>query len=280
MIVDFHTHIFPPDICANRQECLKLEPTFAGLYARPDARLATAEDLLRSMDEARIDVSVVLNFAWRDRDLCRRTNDYILDSAAASGGRLIPFSIFAPGDGAKDEIERCVQLGARGLGELRPESQGYNLDDDNDEAAGLLARAAVMHELMLLFHVTEPVGRDYPGKEGQPLDPLYRFIEHSPKLTIIAAHWGGGLPFYSLLRSTQTMLANTYFDTAATRFLYRREVFRHAVDLVGAEHVLFGSDFPLLSQSRCVREVDEAQLDDKERQLVLGENARRLLDLP
>ena len=279
MIIDFHTHVFPPDICADRNDCLRLDATFAELYARPDSRLATADDLLHSMDEAGIDVSVVLNFAWRDPDLCRRTNDYILEAAAAGGGRLIPFCTFAPGDGALDEIERCVGLGARGLGELRPQSQGYDLDD-NDGTAALLAQAAVANDLMLLFHVTEPVGRAYAGKEGQPLGPLYRFIERSPEATVVAAHWGGGLPFYSLLRSAHATRANTYFDTAATRFLYRREVFRHVVDIVGAERVLFGSDFPLLSQSRCLREVEEAQLSDDERQLILGENVRRLLKLP
>jgi hypothetical protein len=278
MIVDFHTHIFPPDICHDRDECLRLDTTFALLYARPDSRLASADDLLRSMDEAGIDVSVVLNFAWQDADLCRRTNDYLLEAAAASGGRLVPFCLFAPGDGARDEVERCLRHGARGLGELRPESQGYHLHGSRESA--LLAETAAGHGLPLLFHVTEPVGHAYAGKEGQPLDSLYRFIERAPEATVVAAHWGGGLPFYALMRHGHTTLAKTYFDTAATRFLYRREVFRHAVDLVGAERILFGSDFPLLSQSRCLREVDEAQLNDDEKRLILGENARRLLRLP
>jgi len=278
MIVDFHTHIFPPDICSDRSECLRLDPTFGLLYANPESRLATADDLLRSMDQAGIDVSVVLNFAWQDAGLCRRTNDYILEAAAASGGRLIPFCLFAPGDGARDEVERCIRLGARGLGELRPRSQGYDLDGGPE--SDLLAQTAAGHGLTLLFHATEPVGHAYPGKEGQPLDSLYRFIERSPQTAVVAAHWGGGLPFYTLLRRGHTTLANTYFDTAATRFLYRHEVFRRAVDLVGAERVLFGTDFPLLSQSRCRRELEDAQLSDDEKRLILGDNARRLLKLP
>ncbi len=275
MIVDFHTHVFPSDVCADRSPYLG-DPTFALLYADPKSRLATSDDLLRSMDEAGIDVSVVVNFAWRDLDLCRRTNDYILESAQASGGRLIPFSIFAPGDGARDEIKRCVRLGARGLGELRPVNQGYDLDGAPESA--LLAE--VSRELVLLFHVTEPAGHQYPGKEGQPLDSLYRFIERTPQATIVAAHWGGGLPFYTLLRHGHQKLANTYFDTAASRFLYRHEVFRQTVDIVGAERILFGTDFPLLSQSRCRKEVEDTSLSDDEKRLILGENARRLLGLP
>jgi predicted TIM-barrel fold metal-dependent hydrolase len=278
MIIDFHTHIFPPEIGERREELLEREPTFRELYARRDAHLATAQELLRGMDDAGVDVSVVLNFAWHDAELCRRSNDYILESAAASGGRLIPFCIFAPGEGALGEIERCLAAGARGFGELRPESQGWDIDDE--ALSSPLGRLSSERGATLLFHASEPVGPAYAGKEGQSLGSLYRFIEKWPSAKVVAAHWGGGLPFYKLMRRAHETLANTYFDTAATRFLYRHEVFRRAVDIVGAERVLFGSDFPLLSQSRCMREVEEAQLDAKERQLLLGENARRLLQLP
>ncbi len=278
MIIDFHTHIFSPEVVERREELLEREPTFRELYARRDAHLATAQELLRSMDEAGVDASVVLNFAWHDTELCRRTNDYILESAAASGGRLIPFCLFAPGEGAVDEMERCLASGARGFGELRPESQGWELEDEALSAP--LGRLASESGVLLLFHASEPVGPGYAGKEGQSLGSLYRFIEKWPSAKVVAAHWGGGLPFYKLMRRAHETLANTYFDTAATRFLYRHEVFRRAVDIVGAERVLFGSDFPLLSQSRCLREVDEAQLSDGEKALILGENARRLLQLP
>jgi hypothetical protein len=75
-------------------------------------------------------------------------------------------------------------------------------------------------------------------------------------------------------------LADTYFDTAATPLLYEPAIYRQAVELVGAEHVLFGSDFPLIGQRRQRRAIEEAfSADDPARALVLGENARRLLRL-
>jgi predicted TIM-barrel fold metal-dependent hydrolase len=49
--------------------------------------------------------------------------------------------------------------------------------------------------------------------------------------------------------------------------------------MVGATRILFGSDFPFLSQKRCLREAEKAPLDDEARRLILGENARRLLGL-
>jgi hypothetical protein len=43
--------------------------------------------------------------------------------------------------------------------------------------------------------MSEPVGR-YPGKRGLALDALCEVRARRPGVTVIAAHWGGGLPFY------------------------------------------------------------------------------------
>ncbi len=53
MIVDFHTHIFPPDVIARRGELAIRDPWFGALYGNPRAKMATAGDLLASMDADR-----------------------------------------------------------------------------------------------------------------------------------------------------------------------------------------------------------------------------------
>ena len=280
MIVDFHAHIFPPEVCRRREEYLRRDPTFRELYSDPKASLATADDLLASMDEAGIGKSVIVNFVWQDSALCRLANDYVLESAAASGGRLLPFCIVQPaaGDEARAEVERCARAGALGLGELRPDNQGFDLAASPE--ADLLIWAAKAYNLALLFHVSEPVGHEYPGKGGLALGSLYRFIEKAPGVTVIAAHWGGGLPFYGLMPRVKKALATTYFDTAATRLLYSPGVYRHVISILGVERILFGSDFPFLSQRRCLRETKRVDLDEEEKRLILGGNALRLLGLP
>ncbi len=288
MIVDFHTHVFPPQVREQRDEYLRRDATFRELYSDPRSKLASAEDVLASMDEAGVDVSVIVGFAWSEMDLCRQTNDYILEAAARNGGRLVPFCCLQPraGDEARREVERCASAGARGLGELRPEpveglrpwNQGYDLADG--EEADLLAWASSAHDLPLLFHVSEPVGHRYPGKMGLEPPALYRFLEKYPDVKVVAAHWGGGLPFYALMPEVREALSNTFFDTAATPLLYDPLIYRRAIDLVGADRILFGSDFPLLSQGRCLAQVRDAGLREEEQRLVLGENARRLLRLP
>ncbi len=280
MIVDFHAHVFPPEVCRRREEYLRRDPTFRELYSDPKASLATADDLLASMDEAGIGKSVVVNFVWQDSALCRLANDYVLESAAASGGRLLPFCIVHPavGDEARAEVERCARAGALGLGELRPDNQGFDLAASPE--ADLLIWAAKTYKLALLFHVSEPVGHEYPGKGGLALGSLYRFIEKAPGVTVIAAHWGGGLPFYGLMPRVKKALATTYFDTAASRLLYSPGIYRHAISILGVERILFGTDFPFLSQQRCLRETKRVDLDKEEKRLILGGNALRLLGLP
>jgi hypothetical protein len=280
MIIDSHTHIFPPHMRERREEYLRRDRAFAEMYANPKARLAGAEELLASMDEAQIQKSVVLGFAWSDLEPCVQHNDYLLEAATGSGGRLIPFCTIQPraGNDAFREMERCARAGARGLGELRPDSQGYRLDEG--AAAEVLSEAALRHGLVLHFHVSEPVGHAYPGKDALSVASFYRFVAGHPDQAVVGAHWGGGLPFYALMPEVRKALANAYFDTAATPLLYEPAVYRQTAGLLGAEHIVFGSDFPLIEQGRQRRAIEEAfPEDDPAIALILGDNARRMLRL-
>src|SRR4030043_919177 len=91
VIIELHTHIFPPWLKERRDEYAKSDPCFSLLYAQPKAKIATAEELIASMDEAGIDLSVVLNAGWVSHELCVKTNDYILDSVSRYPKRLVGF---------------------------------------------------------------------------------------------------------------------------------------------------------------------------------------------
>lgn len=275
VIIDFHTHIFPPEVRDRRDEYLRRDATFAEMYASPRAAIATAEDLLGSMEAAGVDVSVALGFGWGEHDLCRRHNDYLLRQAARSGGRLIPFCIVNPlaGGRAAAEVARCAAGGARGLGELRPANQGYDLAQS--EAGRRLAQLAAEHDLILLFHVTEPAGHGYPGKQGLPLSRFRRFVAANPGLKVVGAHLGGGLPLQA--RNRAEGLSNTYVDTAATPFLYDVSVIPSAAAAMGGR-LLLGSDFPLIGQRRQIDLIQSA-VDADTAAEILGAAAARLLGL-
>jgi predicted TIM-barrel fold metal-dependent hydrolase len=277
MIVDAHTHVFPAELRARRAALCARDPLFAELYGDPRAAMATADELLASMAAAGIAAAVICGFTWRDPGLCRDHNDALLAAAAAAPGRLLPFVAVSPADrdGAHAEVARCRARGARGVGELRPRAHGLDLCDP----AAADALAALAGGLPLLVHASEPVGHRYPGKGGGPIDGLYHFVERHPEVTLIAAHFGGGLPLFAHMPEVRRALAHVYVDTAAWPLLYAPSIFRHVADLIGAERILFATDYPLRPQARELALLAATPLTAEERRLVQGGNAARLFGL-
>ncbi len=279
MIIDFHAHIFPESVRNDRAPYLERDATFEHLYSDPKARLSSAELLVERMDRDGVDVAVTLGMGWQVHEFAVEANDYILESAKAFPDRLVPFCTVNPALGgvAIEEIRRCADLGVRGVGELHSYAQGYRLDDER--VMGPLMEAAIARDLIVLTHSSEPVGHIYPGKGTVTPDELCRFIETYSEAKIVCAHWGGGLPFYALMPEVSEALRNVYFDSAASPFLYTPEVFANAVSLAGRDKVLFGTDYPLISQKRLLGQVESQNFDTETKAAILGGNARRLLGL-
>ena len=275
MIIDFHTHIFPPEVRSRRDEYIERDITFAEMYTSPKAKVAIAEDLAASMEANSVDTSIALGFAWRDHDLIVRHNDYLLETAMRGEGRILPFAtINMTDEGAEKEIERMAAAGARGLGELRPESQGWDL---NGSAGERLAEIAGRLGLILLFHVTEPAGRQYPGKYGLSLASFVRFASAHRKLAIVGAHFGGGLPF-ALDNDARKPVSRVMIDTAARGYLYTPEEYRLATTRAPGR-VIFGSDYPLVSQKQEIQALRDDTIDPTILDGVLGGNAAHLLGI-
>jgi predicted TIM-barrel fold metal-dependent hydrolase len=279
MIIDFHSHVFPPQIKKNRSRYINSDPCFAILYSNKAAKLTTSEELIASMDRNGVDVSVILNIGWTTHELCVETNDYILESIARYPERLIGFCSVQPQslEAALDEIERCVKGGIRGVGEIRPDMQLFDLRDE--ELMKPFVDILKKHNLIMLTHASEPVGHIYPGKGAVTPEMLYPFIADNPELIIVCAHWGGGLPFYSLMPEVKEAMKNVYFDTAASPFLYSPQVYEQVIQLVAADKILFGSDYPLLEQARVIKEIQSLNLPEKIKGEILGGNAQKLLGI-
>jgi len=275
-MIDFHTHIVPPAVKQNREFYAARDSSFAALYADPKAKLATAEELIVAMDKNGIDVSVVLNYGWVTLALSREVNDYLLYAAAKYQGRLVAFcnAPLTSKSGLK-EIERCLSAGARGVGEIRPDLLPAK---DRIKLLQPVAELLKKYDGILLTHASEPVGHVYPGKGAATPDILIQIIMAFPDLKIVCAHWGGGLPFYTLMPEVKALLKNVYFDTAASPFLYKPEIYRRVIDLVGVEKVLFGSDYPLLDAGRYFKEIEGLRLAAQTKTKILGENGGVLIE--
>ena len=276
MLIDAHIHLFPPEVRDDPAAFCERDAQFGLLYD-DSARMAGAAEAVAALDDNGVDAAVAYGFPWRDTALARRHNEYLIEASVRFPGRLIPGACVHPlGQGAVEEAERALAAGARVLGEVGI----YDRDLDDEVRPALEALAAVCreHDRPLCLHTNEPVGHEYPGKAPMTLSALYRFLEAVPGQPVILCHWGGGLFLFSLLRRrVRKVLARVYLDTAASPFLYRPQIYRLACDLIGANKVLLGTDYPLLPWSRYQAEIDEAGLTDDERRWVCGDAAARLL---
>ena len=277
MIIDFHTHILPPVIKANRARYLAKDAAFAAIYSSEKAVIATVEDLISSMDRNGIDISVIVNYSWTTVDFCVETNNYILDAVTKYPKRLVGFcSVHSlTDDNALKEIERCAKAGAKGLGELRIDALYQN--GAQQVTLAPLADTLLKTKFMVLVHSSEPIGHRYPGKGSATPDMLYKFINELNDICVICAHWGGGLPFYDLMPEVQSALESVYYDTAASPFLYQPEIYNVVAQLAGSDRILFGSDYPLMPQSRIINEIRDSGLSGEDCEEILSTNARRLL---
>lgn len=269
MIIDAHTHILPPSIIQARSEYMAADRWFGLLYASPRSRLASAPDLIASMDRAGIDAAVCFGFGFRDGEICRRCNDYVLDSAAQWPGRIIPFSLVSPAEeGAVREAQRCLDAGAVGIGELMPDGQEFSLQD---ERLATLIQLLEASNAPLMLHVNELVGHRYPGKGRVGPEDAYALATAHPALNLILSHWGGGLPFYELMPSAHAALTNVWYDTAASPLLYDDRIFA-LVSRWAPNKVIFGTDYPLLTQRRFLDRVLSVEIPAEEVQAMLAGN--------
>ncbi len=278
MIIDAHTHIFFPEVREDRSQFMDGEDAFQAIYRSEKSKMVSAEELVAMMDEQGVDKAITFGFPWRSPETASRANDYVIEAVTKYPNRLIGFAcIHAGSPQGAEELDRCLRAGLKGVGELafyQGEPDGSELVDIMTPIREVLER----HEVPLLLHANETVGHVYPGKARMTLRALYELLRFLTPIPVILAHWGGGILFYELMKKEvpQTM-SHVMYDTAASPYLYRPEVYQTAVRICGAERIVFGSDFPLLPPSRYFKEMAEAGLSREQIRLICGENLARFL---
>jgi len=271
-VVDAHTHIFPPEIIAKREAIAASDEGFGKIYANPKAAMVDHAALLKYMERENVAASVVCGFPFQDKGLLTLMNDYVLH-AAKGNPNLIPLAAVNVGQAGvgPGEAERCLDLGAKGIGEVALYEKGLG----REELKGLDEVARVTEEKggVLLLHVNEQVGHHYDGKMPVDFVEVSKFIADHQDLTIVLAHMGGGLCFYEFMPEVRRAFSRVFYDTAAMPYIYSHEIYRF-IDAFIPEKTLFGSDYPLLSFKRY--ETGFGALGREAREGVLEKNARRV----
>ena len=190
---------------------------------------------------------------WENPQTCREENRHLARLHRDHPDRIFPLASVHPRLGAQAiavEMDQCREAGFVGVGEIHPTVQGTGLADPGGGPGWELAAA---WNWPVLIHITEPVGRDHPGRVETPLQPLLAVLERHPNLRVVLAHWGGLAVFHELNPYIRERFTRVYYDTAASPLLYQSGVWNLALAAAGPGKILFGSDFPLRYRRRSPR---------------------------
>lgn len=277
--IDAHTHIFPDVVRSDRNRFFENEPEYKLLYDSAKSKMAGVDDLVAMLDEQQIDMAVAFGFPWHSMDTVKRHNEYILEAVQRHPQRLIGFCCLDPLHAeAPIEAEHCLKAGAQGIGELAFYRSG--IDDRCLDALDPIMALARQYDRAVMLHTNEPVGHQYPGKSPNTLAQIYALAKRYSQNRLILAHWGGGIFLFTLLkREIQDVLANVWYDTAASPYLYQEQIYQEAIARAGLDKIILGSDYPLLKADRYRQEMTAGGLTESQQLAICGANAARVLKL-
>lgn len=269
-MIDVHCHILPDEVVADLESYSARDEYFGVLARTKGAKFATGDDLASLVVKGTVQGGVAFGFAFRDVDICREINDYVAAFCKSQGGRFLGLAVINPeAPGALREAERALSLGLRGFGELFPSGHGYLLTGVGmNRLAGLAEEAGAL----LLIHVNEKLGHAYPGKGNVGPEEAWEFASRHPRVKIVYAHLGGGLPFYASMPEVAA-LENVAYDTAAQPFLYKSTVYRVLKETGMLQRTLLGSDWPLLGPTRYLNSLNNSGLSGQDIERVTWKNA-------
>lgn len=206
----------------------------------------------------------------------------IARAASEHADVLIPFGSVDPRTGAAalDLAARLIEdEGVRGF-KFHPTVQGFDpRDEEYLPLWGLLQERRVP----ALFHTGQTgIGAGLPGGHGLQLglsnpmllDPV---AANFPQLQIIMAH--PSVPWQDEALSVATHKHNTWIDLSGWRPKYFAAELVQYANTILKHRVLFGTDFPLLTPDRWLRDVEGTGLKPDVMPGILRDNAARLLGL-
>jgi len=211
----------------------------------------------------------------------RMANEEVLEAAAANPDVLIPFASIDPHKGKLGvrEARRLIDAGVRGF-KFHPNTQAFW---PNDHAHYPLYEVIAQAGLIALFHTGQTgIGAGMPGGAGVRLkysNPMCvdDVAADFPELKIILAH--PSFPWQEEALAVATHKPNVYIDLSGWSPKYFPEILVRYTNTLLRHKVLFGSDYPLLTPDRWLRDFAELPIRDEVRPLVLRDNAAALLGL-
>lgn len=282
MIIDFHTHTFPPQI--SRSVLANLAASSHNAYFTDGSVLG----LLDSMAKAHIDYSVnlpVMTYPGQEEKVNRTLmgeREILREYGIITFGGLHPAY-----EDCEGELGRLKEAGALGI-KLHPAYQ--EIDFDDIRTMRVLSRASELG-LIVVTHAGIDVGRyDHNFCSVKMILNVLRQVRPDK---LVLAHMGGwgcwdeverdlaGAPVWL---DTAFSIGPITPDPAQTEkpilpSNLSAENFTRLARKHGTDRVLFATDSPWEDQADYIRRIEETTLTAGEKQQIFSENARALLQI-
>jgi predicted TIM-barrel fold metal-dependent hydrolase len=267
--IDIHVHPYT-------EEVLAVTPEWFWGHARKtfnfDGKPITVDDMVRSMDEAGVELAALLAFDCETTHGWKVPNEMVADLVAQRPDRFVGFASVDPNKHqlAIEELEHAVRdLGMRGL-KLHPPTQHFY---PNDRAHYPLWAKAEELGIPVLVHT----GHNQSGGRMQYGDPTHldEVALDFPNLRLILAHFG--FPWVNQAISVTWIRRNCYLELSGWSPKYIPETVWKYAKGIFPDRVLFGTDAPVMSAQRWLRDFEEIDLPEDVKRKILYSNSRRLL---
>jgi len=301
VVIDVHTHIskkgcIPDEITktivedAARRSGIAPEKIIRDPEKHPTVYQASQENLIKDMDEARIDKSILLAVDYgltpglsKPKISIEKYNKWVADAADQYPDRLIAFVGVDPRrKNAVEILEKAVQeWGMKGL-KLYPPCGFY----PNEKVVTPLWEKANELEIPMMVH-SGPTFPQFRMKYSEPIyleDVLIKY----PNLNIIIAHCGGGVWAEEVVGLRQ-FRDNVYADISGWQgmaYIDKEYAVQRLVHIYSnlRSKCLFGSDWPAfnpqISHKEWVNMINSIEnVETRLKRKLLGENAEKLLKL-
>ncbi len=277
----------------------------------------SSAEQIKDMDAAGIDKAILRLPCWQewiDLETCRKINNALHAHAAKHPGRFLPLAVVPPWGTRESikELERCIkELGFAGV-QMAAHYGTLYLDEEEFrpylEAINQMRVPVVVHHtpisvdhssIIKYTNVRRQYGRCIDQATAVSRELFSGMFEKLPDLKMMHSMLGGGFfAFVNMLAPKQTgqdavdrfesesgrinkyLQNNVYFDVSGA-VQWGKPQLECAVKVLGADHILYGSSYPIRRDwfSQGVDFVKNLDVAEKEKSLILSENAIRLFGI-
>ena len=270
MVIDFHTHIFPEKIAKKTIKILEDNITNNTGTEGKAVIGATIDELLCSMNEHGIDYSVVLPIATNERQSVS-INEFASGVNSLSNvfslGSLHPMQ-----EDWESVLYDIKEKGLKGI-KLHPEYQQFYID--SPESVRILKKCEEL-DLIVVLHTGKDIGINSPVHcSPKRLRHVLDYDINGSK--VVAGHLGGWMMWDDVEK--YLVGTNILFDTAFTLSFINENQLLDIIKNHGSEKILFATDSPWENQGYTKNRILSLPISEREKDNILGNNAKRLLQI-